>query len=292
MIVTGGLYKAYTNSNTAAASIDGGISWCSLPDLPDFRYDHTQSGPVLCGGGFKDATEKSCLTFKGGVWNYTHNLRYKRYAHSVWASPKGILLIGSNYGVGINSTEILKEDGHTTESFDLEYNIFGACVIQLSDEMIVTGGLYSFSDVQAYSNDGKLQTKLPSLKNGRHGHSCGHYINSENELVYLVVGGTDRPLNHLVSLASTEILINGEEFWKDVGKLSRGTIDMKAVSLDNKIIITGGRDETETNPNDKSVFSFNIISNQWEHIGDMIQGRYSHAMSVVPVEDVADYCQP
>ena len=46
---------------------------------------------------------------------------------------------------------------------------------------------------------------------------------------------------------------------------------MKAVSFDSKIITTGGRDENKTN--------------------SMIQGRYQHAMSLVNVEDVANYCQ-
>ena len=141
LIVTGGFYNISGDiGNTTAASIDGGITWCPLPNLPDDRSDHTQSGLVLCGGEKASGySYGSCLTFIGGVWSYTHTLRTNRSAHSAWSSLKGILLIGGDSDNG-NSTEILEDDGHTTESFDLEHYIYGACVIQLSDKMILTGG--------------------------------------------------------------------------------------------------------------------------------------------------------
>ena len=72
---------------------------CSLPDLPEIRYDHTMdtlaNTPVICGGG---DTYTSCLQFTptsaGGVWtNYTTTME-RRYGHSSWVSSAGLVLMG------------------------------------------------------------------------------------------------------------------------------------------------------------------------------------------------------
>lgn len=59
---------------------------CSLPDLPDPRHSHSQTGLVTCGGG---ETPASCLTFSpaSGAWAASHTLaKPGREAHSSWAT--------------------------------------------------------------------------------------------------------------------------------------------------------------------------------------------------------------
>ena len=59
---------------------------CSLPDLPDPRHSHSQTGLVTCGGG---ETPASCLTFSpaSGAWAASHSLaKPGREAHSSWAA--------------------------------------------------------------------------------------------------------------------------------------------------------------------------------------------------------------
>ena len=95
-----------------------GSYWCSLPDLPDARYYHSQSGVVTCGGGRSD-TRTSCLTFSSGQWRTSHQLQQSRYEHSSWMSQHGIVLMGGDYSR--STTEILTKDGQSSPSFPLKY---------------------------------------------------------------------------------------------------------------------------------------------------------------------------
>ena len=38
------------------------------------------------------------------------------------------------------------------------------------------------------------------------------------------------------------------------------------------------------------VLQFNTTSNTWVPVGNMTNGRASHAISIVPEEDAIDYC--
>ena len=46
-----------------------------------------------------------------------------RWDHSSWASPSGVILLGSGYDYGGKTTEKIQEDGTSTASFDLEYSL-------------------------------------------------------------------------------------------------------------------------------------------------------------------------
>ena len=94
-----------------------GTRLCALPDLPEARYQHSQSGLLACGGG-GDSERASCVTFSGGSWEQTHTLGQRRYAHTAWASPQGVLLMGSHFSS--TTTELLNDDGSTTASFNLD----------------------------------------------------------------------------------------------------------------------------------------------------------------------------
>ena len=95
-----------------------GSYWCSLPDLPDDRYYHTQSGLVTCGGrGYY--TQTSCLTFSSGQWRTSHQLQHSRYYHSSWMSQHGVVLMGGDGSQ--TTTEKLTEDGPSSSSFTLKY---------------------------------------------------------------------------------------------------------------------------------------------------------------------------
>ena len=105
-----------------------GSPWCSLPDLPESRWDHTQTGLEACGGDhtYPDSYT-TCVQFLGGSWTPSHNLLQERYNHVSWASPSGTVLMGgpSYDGSGKNTTELLDEA--TEESvmhFPLKYKHF------------------------------------------------------------------------------------------------------------------------------------------------------------------------
>ena len=71
---------------------------CPMPSLPEVRYGHTQTGPIVCGG-VHSRVWKSCVTFFSGGddWVKTHTLAEKREFHSAWTSPKGVMLMGTWY---------------------------------------------------------------------------------------------------------------------------------------------------------------------------------------------------
>ena len=99
--------------------LDGNvISYCSLPDLPDARNSHTQSGLITCGGGKTYDTRTSCVTFSSGQWKPSHVLQYERHGHSSWMSKHGIVILGGA-GPFENSTEILKDDGTSALNFTI-----------------------------------------------------------------------------------------------------------------------------------------------------------------------------
>merc|ERR1719369_2527148 len=60
---------------------------CSLPSIPEKRYEHAMENLTICGGGAysgSDAIYTSCITFSSGEWVTSHSLGEKRYAHSSW----------------------------------------------------------------------------------------------------------------------------------------------------------------------------------------------------------------
>ena len=56
--------------------------------------------------------------------------------------------------------------------------------------------------------------------------------------MYLVTGGTEG-WDGQFTLSSTEVLTKGGVSWSYVSELPRAMVGMKAVSLDNNILLTG-----------------------------------------------------
>ena len=124
IIVTGG-----APSNTAGTSVEllhsDGSPWCSLPDLPEYRLKHTQTGLEACGGCCKSAYS-TCVRLEAGSWTQSHQLvEKKRLHHSSWASPAGTLLIGGGDDTfrDLETTELLDATtGDSVMSFPLKYD--------------------------------------------------------------------------------------------------------------------------------------------------------------------------
>ena len=96
-----------------------GSPWCSLPDLPESRWDHTQTGLEACGGG-GSATRTTCVRLEAGSWTPSHQLVEQRF-HLSWASPAGTLLMGGI--LSPQTTELLDANtGDSVTSFPLKYH--------------------------------------------------------------------------------------------------------------------------------------------------------------------------
>ena len=57
-----------------------------------------------------------------------------------------------------------------------------ACSIQLEEVVIITGGKFTANKVTVYNTEGWVED-LPSLKQGRYSHGCGHFVNTDNQMV-------------------------------------------------------------------------------------------------------------
>jgi len=67
-------------------------------------------------------------------------------------------------------------------SFHLEDEANHACGIKRNESFVITGGLWTWSSVRRYLEDGTMAI-FPKLKTGRAAHGCGHYYRDSNDLV-------------------------------------------------------------------------------------------------------------
>ena len=120
VLITGGESSAALN--TAELYVPStGVS-CTLPSLPDNRYDHTVSeGGLICGG---PETPVSCIMWSSdsGSWEEAVTLDVIRRGHVSWTPSSGntgtYLMGGSpNY----KTTTLVKNDGTQEQGFPLKY---------------------------------------------------------------------------------------------------------------------------------------------------------------------------
>ena len=92
----------------------------SVPPLPSSpRVWHTLTENILCGGVYPD-TLTSCVQLSERGWeSYSTELQRPRLAHSAWASPQGLVLLG---GYDNDNAELVTTTG-TTILFTMDRNI-------------------------------------------------------------------------------------------------------------------------------------------------------------------------
>ena len=52
----------------------------------------------------------------------------------------------------------------------------------MEDTVIITGGQYTESKVTVYNTEGWV-ADWPGLNMGRYDHGCGHFVNTDNQVV-------------------------------------------------------------------------------------------------------------
>ena len=114
--MTGGYAgNSYDPTKTVEVLKTDGTAWCTLPDLPDDRSTHTQSGLLACGG-WPQPTTNNCVKFTDGHWNISHEDLDYQYEHCAWSSSKhGTRLIHGDW------SQLLVDKGETPDRFRLEY---------------------------------------------------------------------------------------------------------------------------------------------------------------------------
>jgi len=263
-----------------------GTKFCKLPDFPENRAGHSQHGLTTCAGsnGYNDA-HTSCITLTDGGWTDNEvSLLDKRKYHVSFVRPDGKIQLMSGQSPTIQnakSTEIVDLKAKTSvPGYDLINNFYGSrCGIQPGDFVVATG-----YENEVYDINGFVKS-LPSLNTPRDSHGCGHYINNENQVVYLVTGGWIGEY-----LDSTELLIEGAASWIiSDKKLPTGRLDMVGISINNKIFMTGGIDDYTSGFLDE-VIEFNTDTEEWSLVENMRDGKRLHATSVVDINIAKQFC--
>ena len=121
IIVSGGDGDAGARTSVELLHTNGS-RLCSLPDLPYNRSSHSQTGLTACGGSGSSTANTTCHTLTNiGSWEQSNNLAQGRRAHSAWASPQGLMLLGGVGSSAHTTSEILLESGDTSPGFSLDY---------------------------------------------------------------------------------------------------------------------------------------------------------------------------
>merc|ERR1719300_877170 len=282
IITTGGYFDNAYRSVEALHS--DGTPLCKLPDLPDDRQAHTMEGGMLCGVyDWKDTNRcKSCLKYEAGTWKKYEWSRLKgRARHVSWKRPDGKIQLMGGLFSGTTS-EVVSSSG-SQPGFDLKYDTRRACAIKLELEVIITGGDNTLTTVSKYTTDG-WKYDLPSFKKERFGHGCGSYYNSNNELFYLIAGGHDGDLQSVAKtalLSSTEIMSASGDSWSFAKPLPESKYQLRGLSLNKEILMIGGMTD---------ILKFDEDSNKWNPVEQLKTGRYYHAVTVLPLDEIEPYC--
>jgi len=275
ILITGGNPIPQASRSVEALNSDG-TPLCTLPDLPAHTRLHTMEGNMLC-------IDEYCQYFEFGLWKvYSWYLSEDRGDHLSWKRPDGgIQLLGGGIQKWLKTTEIVNSTG-TQPGFNLKFETKLACVIKLQDYFIITGGRKNMRSVFQYDVDGEFKI-LPNLDTGRLLHGCGHFYSGSNELVYMVAGGVDVMMD---SMDSVEILPASGDSWRYVTALPSPRSCMRGVTIDNQLFMTGGVEFESL----KDILRYDPDSNLWVSVGEMKVARSSHAVSVLPLEDVEPFC--
>ena len=126
----------------------------------------------------------TCSAFTNGEWKVTHTLDSIRHSHISWLSPPGIVLIGGESYAAASEIMNAQLLSNGTILFTIDRPHTKACGIGLMETVVVTGGgrLFSESTVVVYNTSGFVE-QLPDMNTPRRDHACGHYVDSNNQVV-------------------------------------------------------------------------------------------------------------
>ena len=101
-------------------------------------------------------------------------------------------------------------------------------------------------------------------------------------------------------------MTSGDRFWTQVGNLPLPAAGIRGASINNKIVMTGDVDNNVSYSNFTSggyyidangrrhfsdlILKFDPIFNNWEIVDHMNIKRHYHAVDLVPISDIVDYC--
>ncbi|XP_023338349.1 uncharacterized protein LOC111709016 [Eurytemora carolleeae] len=281
---------------------------CAGPNLPIWLADHfsvyLNQRILTCGGRSSD--DKSLCW----IWNLDGDNRWERgpetnvgrsYSEAVVVNQKVWVSGGWNGKLKQESTEVLDlSSGHDKSSWkyshDMSWERYQHCAIVLNNgRMVLTGGQDSagktgeaLNTVEVYDMERGLQELLPNLLQARWTHACT-LLSVDGREALLVAGGriSGDPGQELDSV---ELLVIGEKTWKYVAPLPQPRLAPQAVTLDNRILLSGGSYECGVGRRKDeypgSILEFDIRKDRWKTVVS-VEGRNHHAALVVPKQSLS-----
>jgi len=150
-----------------------------------------------------------------------------------------------------------------------------ACAINFENYTIITGGFYTRRSVKQLDVEENIEN-LPTLLEERFLHGCGYYYDGDVRIL-VVAGGGDPPLQ------STELLRDGADSWVFGSTLPRTIKSMGSVSVDNRILLFGGYDNSQGKGKTRSeLLSYNGSS--WVNVGNLTTPRSGHTGTVIKID--------
>ena len=261
---------------------------CSLPRINSGHQwiGHTVTGHLMCGGVFG----KNCWKFEFNEWREIARLREKRVYHVSWdLGEEGVMLLG---GLETRDTAVLVTPGGDIQdqTWTLQYDSTHSCGVDLGDSVLITGGAssrdHAVATVHEYNKQGHVRD-WPRMRDARREHGCASYWNSEHRRVILVTGGWNYDKRHEGGVKTTELMVEGESYWRPAGSLSTGVRRLSGATLNNEVFMFGG---SHLNPRQhgfleyldrKTILRFKKTGQYWEEVGEMSIGRSLHAVGLI-----------
>ena len=133
--------------------------------------------------------QDTCEIYREGSWQHLQDTMHQRRHHSSATTKDAVLLIGGTIAYSgedfTDTTELIPVDGSPAQPgpFTVRHKEMH-CTIQTSDDVIVvTGGYNTFDFVTQYHLTDGTDTPLTSMGQGRHGHACGVYQDTNGQQV-------------------------------------------------------------------------------------------------------------
>jgi hypothetical protein len=222
LITTG--YPTYSSKKTEVIDLEDSEVKCK--DLDVFPMEiflgigtNLVSMPIICGGLFYDAftiehSSDQCLIYKETGWQHFVTMIDRRIDAAGIVYDNAFHIFGGydqDDNTILQSSEIINEDGSSTEGPQLPIPIFFHAIASINSTVsIITGGETNtnlYTNRTWYFNHAKQEfTPGPDLSVGRYVHASATITDQETkEKIVVVSGGYNGSF-----LDSTEILLNGE----------------------------------------------------------------------------------
>merc|ERR1712107_363108 len=204
-------------------------------------------------------------------WSESHHLKYGRYIHTTWETPDNrVMLIGGDYSD--TTTEILTNDGGSSEHFTLKHPSIYSCLIDEGESFLLTGGVGSVSTVSRYNINGWVED-LDDLITGRTHHGCLQYSNTLGDRINLVCGGYDGSN----ILSSCEVNKVGERTWSPMTSLPGVRWAVRGLTIGSQVLMIGGYDGSQRD----EIYSLDLNTEEWKLVDHLNVAREYHAVSAI-----------